>query len=335
LDLGNGSALSVALTFTFWFLISYYYHAVGITLGYHRLLTHKALKLPKWLTYLIVSGGYLVLMGGPINWVGVHRLHHQKSDQPEDPHSPVQGGFKHALYGWMLTMGDRQTNDELRRQVPDLLQDKFLAWFGVDHCAEQAKLCLAFCIAFRLAILGLFGWVALFANLAATFIVFWSPQLVNAVCHEKTAGYRLFDTRDESRNVWWVGLLALGEGWHNTHHAIPRSARHGILWWEVDVTWMTIWVLEKLGLATDVVRPRYPKTRLSKIQGPESKSQLAPSQEDQDTGIEADLIAQGVKPVRAAQAPLEVVEVSSIAVVPAALVEAVLEEKKEPVLVAD
>jgi stearoyl-CoA desaturase (delta-9 desaturase) len=289
LDLTGGSALSIALTFAASFVLSYYYHAIGITLGYHRLLTHKALKMPKWLTYLVVSGGYLVLMGGPVNWVGVHRLHHQKSDQPEDPHSPVQGGFKHALYGWMFTMADRQTNDELRRQVPDLLQDKGLCWFGVDHCAEQAKMCLAFCILFRFIILGLFGWAALAGNLVATFLVFWSPQLVNAVCHDKTQGYRLFDTRDESRNVWWVGLMALGEGWHNNHHAIPRSAQHGMAWWEFDVTWLTILFLEKLGLATDVVRPKYPPTRLAKVNASTGKRPLAPAEDDEPVEGPADV----------------------------------------------
>lgn len=257
MDFTNGSALSVALTFTAWFIVFYYYHATGITLGYHRLLTHKALKVPNWLMYTIVSGGYLVLMGGPVNWVGVHRLHHQKSDMPEDPHSPLHG-FKHALYGWMFTMGDRQTNNELRKQVPDLLQNKVLCWFGIDHTPEQAQLCLAVSILFRFVILGLFGWTALLANLAATFLVFWSPQLVNAVCHQRTAGYRLFETRDESRNVPWVAIMSLGEGWHNNHHAIPRSARHGMAWWEVDVTWLTIAFLEKVGLAKEVVRPKYP-----------------------------------------------------------------------------
>jgi len=267
LDFTNGTATSVALTFTAWFFFFYYYHAVGITLGYHRLLTHKALKVPNWLMYVIVSGGYFVLMGGPVNWVGVHRLHHQKSDMPEDPHSPLHG-FKHALYGWMFSMDGRQSADALRRQVPDLLQNKTLSWFGVDHCAEQAQLCLAFCVLFRFVILGVFGWTALLANLAATSVVFWSPQLVNAVCHQRSEGYRLFDTRDESRNVWWVGLLAVGEGWHNNHHAMPRSARHGMEWWEIDVTWMTVVVLEKLGLATEVVRPKYGPNKLAKIQGP-------------------------------------------------------------------
>src|SRR5262249_29476022 len=116
-------------------------------------------------------------------------------------------------------------------------------------------LCLACCIIFRVFILVLLGPVALAANLLASVMTFWSTQLVNAVCHLKTAGYRSYETREESRNVWWVGILALGEGWHNNHHAIPKSARHGIAWWEVDVTWYAVWLMEKLGLAKLVIRP--------------------------------------------------------------------------------
>lgn len=184
-------------------------------------------------------------------------------------------------------MDGRQSADALRRQVPDLLQNKVLCWFGVDHCAEQAQLCLAFSVLFRFVILGLFGWTALLANLAATAIVFWSPQLVNAVCHQRSEGYRLFDTRDESRNVWWVGLLAVGEGWHNNHHAMPRSARHGMEWWEIDVTWMTIVVLEKLGLATDVVRPKYGPNKLAKIQGPGVKQPMSGARYEEDDVVDS------------------------------------------------
>jgi len=242
-------------TFAIWFVVSWYYHGIGITLGYHRLLTHKALKLPKLLTYLICSGGYFCLMGGPINWVGTHRLHHQKSDMDGDPHSPVHG-FKHALYEWMFTMGDKQSDEEIERQVPDLLQDPFLVSLGVHHEPKQAQRCLILSILFRVLILAVFGWVPMVANLAATFMVFWSPQLVNSVCHMKNHGYRLFETRDESRNVWWVAIMACGEGWHNNHHAVPRSAQHGMAWWEFDVTWLTILFLEKIGLAKDVVKPQ-------------------------------------------------------------------------------
>lgn len=237
-----------------WFIVSYLYHGLGITLGYHRLLTHKSLVVPRWLMYVIVSGGYLCLMGSPIVWVGVHRLHHQKSDLAGDPHSPLHG-FKHALYGWMFHMEELQTDQELHSQARDLMKDPMFRWLGDSHSPRQAQLCLGIGIVFRLFILVFFGLGPMLANIAATSIVFWSTQAVNAVCHLPGWGYRTHQTKDESLNVWWVGLLALGEGWHNNHHALPTSARHGCAWWEVDVTWYATWILEKLGLAQKVIRP--------------------------------------------------------------------------------
>jgi stearoyl-CoA desaturase (delta-9 desaturase) len=253
-----------ALSFVGWFLVFYLYHGLGTTLGYHRLLTHKSLKVPRWLMYFIVSGGYLGLMGAPIVWVAVHRLHHQKSDLNGDPHSP-NDGFMHALVGWMFHMKELQPQDELERQVPDLLDDPVLKIFGTDHEPRQAMICLGSCILFRVLILAFLGPVAFAANLLASVMTFWSTQLVNAVCHLKTAGYRSHETREESRNVWWVGVLALGEGWHNNHHALPKSARHGINWWEFDVTWYSIWLMEKLGLAKLVIRPN--KLTVAAVQG--------------------------------------------------------------------
>lgn len=247
--------MGAAVSFTLWFLASYLYVGLGVTLGYHRLLTHKSLKVPKWLMYVIASGGYFCLMGAPIVWVGVHRLHHQKSDLEGDPHSPVVYGFKHALYGWMFATRDVQSDEELQAQCPDLMKDKFFRLLGDNHDPYQAQLCLALNVVLRIIILALFGWPAALANVLATTIVFWSPQFVNTFCHLKEHGYRSHETRDASRNVWWVALLSLGEGWHNNHHAIPKSARHGMSWWEVDVTYMAVVVLEKLGLATNVVRP--------------------------------------------------------------------------------
>lgn len=237
-----------------WFFGSYLYHGLGITLGYHRLLTHKSLVIPKWLMYLVVSGGYFCLMGSPLVWVGVHRLHHQKSDLPGDPHSPRQG-FKHALYGWMYDMGSVQSDEDLRAQAKDLMKDPLFRWLGDSHSARQATICLVLCIAFRATIFALFGLGPMLMNLLAMIIVFISTQLVNAICHYPGWGYRSHDTKDDSLNVWWVGILALGEGWHNNHHAMPTSARHGIDWWEVDVTWYATWLLEKLGLAKRIIRP--------------------------------------------------------------------------------
>jgi fatty-acid desaturase len=240
--------------FLLWLPVFYLYHGLGITLGYHRLLTHKALKVPRWLSYFIVSGGYFCLMGSPIVWVGVHRQHHQKSDLPGDPHSPREG-FVHALYGWMFDMRRVQSDAELQAQVPELMSDRFYRLLGDTHDPYQAQLCLGVNIVFRLLLWATIGFPAMMASVISTAIVFWSTQLVNAVCHLPGAGYRSHDTYEDSLNVWWVALLALGEGWHNNHHAIPKSARHGMSWWELDITWISIVVLEKLGLAKNVIRP--------------------------------------------------------------------------------
>lgn len=264
-----------------WFAGSYLYHGLGITLGYHRLLTHKALRVPLWLKYVIVSGGYLCLMGSPIVWVGVHRLHHQKSDAVGDPHSPSEG-FMHALCGWMFHMYDYQSDEELQRAAHDLMEDPVFRIFGYKHTPFQAQLCLAVNIVFRALLVLAFGWGPMLMNLSAMLIVFTSTQCVNAVCHLKTAGYRLFDTREDSRNVWWVAVLSLGEGWHNNHHAMPKSARHGLAWWEIDVTWISIAILAKLGLAKDLILPppeRLPWNQKSAVAVtiPVESSAVAPS----------------------------------------------------------
>lgn len=273
MDIVHTTWASTALTFLGWFFGTFYFNGIGITLGYHRLLTHKSLKVPRWLMYIIVSGGYLCLMGAPITWVGVHRLHHQKSDvEGEDPHSP-RDGFLHALYKWMLTMGEKQSDEELQKQCPDLMADPVLRWFGADHSAYQAQLCLGINIAVRILLLACFGWAAFAGSLLATIIVFWAPQLVNAVCHLPGHGYRNHETRDDSRNVWWVAMLSCGEGWHNNHHAMPKSAAHGMRWFEVDVTWYTILVLEKLGLATNVIRP----PALGPLKAAKAKAPLEPT----------------------------------------------------------
>ena len=251
-----------AVSFTLWFLVSYYWHGVGITLGYHRLLTHRSLQLPKWLAYFWAAGAYLCLMGSPVVWVGVHRLHHQKSDVDGDPHSPVHG-FKHSLYGWMFNMAETQSDEDLQAQVPDLMKDPIYRWFGCEHSARQAALCLSINVTARVLLFMIGGPIAVVANVVAMVTVFWSTQLVNAVCHLDGVGYRSHETRERSRNVWWVGVLAVGEGWHNNHHAFPKSARHGIQWFEVDITWYTIWLLEKIGLAKQVVRPPVTSRRKS------------------------------------------------------------------------
>lgn len=244
------------------FFLTWYYLGVGITLGYHRILTHRSLQVPKWLEYLIVSGGYMCLMGSPVVWVAVHRLHHLRSDQPGDPHSP-RDGFTHALYQWMFEMSKYQSDDEVKRVCSDLMKDPLYRALGSDHQPGQAMMCLTVVVLSRVLLLLVFGWPAMLANVAATVMVFWSTQFVNTFCHMEGHGYRTFKTREDSRNVWWVAILAAGEGWHNNHHAMPKSAQHGMAKHEFDITWVTVCVLEALGLAKNVVRPN-PQVAMSK-----------------------------------------------------------------------
>ncbi|HEY9784198.1 MAG TPA: acyl-CoA desaturase [Candidatus Obscuribacterales bacterium] len=258
--------VTTVLSIIGWAVFWHVYHGLGITLGYHRLLTHKSLVVPNWLKYLICSGAYFGLMGSPIVWVGVHRQHHQKSDQPGDPHSP-RDGFWHAMYKWMFYTDRVQSNEELQRQAADLMKDPLFRKLGCEHSAYQAQLCLFWCIVFRLLILAVLGWQAFVGSLIGSFTIFWSTQFVNTFCHLSQFGYQTYKTTEDSQNVWWVGLLALGEGWHNNHHAIPKSARHGLAWWEFDLTWCAIWLLEKLGLAQRVIRPsqKYLETKRIKL----------------------------------------------------------------------
>lgn len=242
---------------TFWvvFLLSYLYHGMGITVGYHRLLSHRAFKCPRWVEYIIVSGGYLALEGSPVAWVATHRVHHRYSDLEGDPHSP-KDGFWHSFMGWLTNPKVKFTPEQIEQTVPDLWRDPVYRFFDFNHTRWHALVCLASCIALRVVIFIYLGPIALAANLLAMLTAFIGPFWVNSVCHIQEFGYRNFVTEDGSRNVWWVGLVGLGEGWHNNHHALPQSARHGIKTAEIDFSWYFIKFLSMIGLVTDIKMPR-------------------------------------------------------------------------------
>jgi sn-1 stearoyl-lipid 9-desaturase len=217
--------------------------SLGIGMGYHRLLTHRGYKTPKWVEYFLTVCATLALEGGPIFWVATHRIHHQHSDQEGDPHSPVDGKWW-AHMGWIL-VGKSMHHDAstLTRYVPDLAKDKFHVWISKYHYVPEIILGL---ILFAIGGVQYVLWGVFFR----TVLGLHSTWLVNSATH--TWGSRRFQTRDLSTNSWWVGLLAWGEGWHNNHHAHPVSARHGLAWYEVDFNWYGIWLLKKLGLAWNV-----------------------------------------------------------------------------------
>ncbi len=260
------------MTFFIAFLIFYPFHTLGITLGYHRLLSHRSLRVPKWLEYFIVSGGYLALEGSPIFWVTTHRLHHRYSDHPGDPHSP-HDGLWHAFISWMWKPAVIITAEESRKHGPDLYRDPVYKFLHCRHTHWDGILCLAISVVYRVIIFALFGPAVLAANLLATLMAFVGPLLVNSFSHLKRFGYESYKCGDDSRNVWFVALLSLGEGWHNNHHAFPQSARHGLKPVEIDGTWLAICLLRTLGLARDVRLPQSP-CRLSLPQMADEKVNL-------------------------------------------------------------
>ena len=224
-------------------LLYYIATGLGISMGYHRLHTHRSYKVPVWMEYFFALCGTLTLEGGPIFWVAVHRVHHQNSDQPGDPHSPRDGAFWSHI-GWILFGQTNHNNTRMMaKYTPDLAKHKFYIWLNNWHWVPVTILSFAL---WAIGGLPLFLWATCFR------IVFGLPATwaVNSATH--MWGERRFATRDDSRNTWWVALFTFGEGWHNNHHAHPTSARHGLAWYEFDPSWLLIKVLTKLGIAKAV-----------------------------------------------------------------------------------
>jgi fatty-acid desaturase len=216
---------------------------VGVGMGYHRLLTHRGYKTPKWVEYALTVCGTLALEGGPIFFVAIHRMHHQNTDKEGDPHSPRDGGLWSHV-GWILTgQSIHDDSSTLLCHVPDLRKDKFHVWISKWHWVPMVTL------GTLLLLVG--GWpFLLWGIFARTVMNLHSTWLVNSATH--MWGSRRYSTPDTSRNCFWVALLTFGEGWHNNHHAHPQSARHGLAWYEFDPNWYGISVLRILGLAWDV-----------------------------------------------------------------------------------
>lgn len=219
---------------------------LGITLGFHRLLTHKSFKVPKWLEYFFATCGTLALQGGPLTWVSVHKTHHFHSDQELDPHSPREG-FWWAHIGWILHKSKFiNDNDYKVKVIPELLKDyyyKLLEHYGILFNLLLAKI---------LYMMG--GWsFVIWGIFVRLVLVYHTTWLVNSACH--LWGYRTFYTPDRSRNNFWVALLTFGEGFHNAHHRFQDSARHGLEWWEFDITFLIIKFLGIIGLAKNIKLP--------------------------------------------------------------------------------
>ncbi len=221
-------------------VVMYSLVALGVTVGFHRMLTHRSFRPHPIVKFILLVLGSMALEGTALSWAATHIKHHAHSDREGDPHSPVDG-FWHAHFGWLFKSDYGDPNVYCLNLVKDpivvFVSRTFLLW-----------VVLSLLIPFAIG-----GWTGLlWGGLVRIFLTHHVTWSVNSVCH--TFGKREFETKDQSRNEWIVGLLAFGEGWHNNHHAFPRSAFHGLHWWQFDLSGYIIWTLERFGLARDVYR---------------------------------------------------------------------------------
>jgi fatty-acid desaturase len=260
----------------------YVFGTLGINVCYHRLLTHQGFVAPRWLEHSLAILGVCNLQDTPACWIAMHRIHHKHSDERPDPHSPLVS-FLWGHCGWLVFKNRDFLNvNYYQRFTRDILRDPF--YRRLERNGYWLWVYLASVLFFSL--LGVtIGWATggtsiagaqfglslvvwgVFVRTVLTWHITWS---INSVTH--VWGYQTYDTGDSSRNNVLVGLWSNGEGWHNNHHADQRAAAHGHKWWELDVTWITIHMLEKLGLVTLVVRPRSWTTARQTVQSDETSA---------------------------------------------------------------
>jgi len=235
------------------FFALYFFTTFAIGIGYHRLLTHRGFMCPRWMRRMLTWFGAAALQGGPARWTAIHRRHHQLTDREGDPHTPLEGFF-YAHMGWIMC-ADKYEGKDYREIVPDVS--------GADPWLRVLDYKLLFAMPWVLTgvlCYAVAGWRGvLWGTVLRTLALWHLTWCINSVCH--VWGVRPNDTRDESRNVWWLGLLTLGEGWHNNHHAKPASAVHGWRWYEVDFSGYVIRLMARCGLVWNVKRePRHTST---------------------------------------------------------------------------
>ena len=241
---------------------------IGITLCYHRMLTHRGFRLNpvvKWIAHL---AGALALQGKPLYWAMSHRVHHARSDQPGDPHSPRDGKWwAHLL--WLIPNRGTQSYQVLAaKYIPDLIQDRCCVFFDKTY--------LFWTILLGAALFGFGGLTCFLWGFCLRVTLVWHMTwLINSATH--IWGYRNYPTTDQSRNLWWVAWITFGEGWHNNHHAQPAAAYHGHRWWEIDATGWVISICKALGLATKLKRPIHHRNKKQGLKGNFSPSHIASS----------------------------------------------------------
>jgi len=243
------------------FAIMYTLTGFGITVGFHRLFTHRSFKTGKAVRAILAALGSAAIEGPVISWVADHRKHHNYSDKPGDPHSPhvdhghgLKGalrGLFHAHVGWLFIHTERGLKT---RYAPDLMKDPIVSFISRTFVLwVAAGLAVPFFLGWAIG-----GTVAegltglLWGGAVRMLVLHHATYSINSLCH--FFGRRRFSTEDESRNLWWLSFFTFGEAWHNNHHAFPTSARHGLSRWNFDPSAWVIWGLEKTGLAWDVVR---------------------------------------------------------------------------------
>ena len=222
--------------------------SLGVGLGWHRLLTHRSFKAPKWLEYVLTTFATMSMQDSPDKWVATHRIHHAFVETEKDPHS-TRLGFWWAQIGWVV-WGTAQDHDRatLQRYVPDLLKDKGQVLISRFY---YVPIIISAAILFAIG-----GWTMVVWGVFARVVFGWhTTWFVNSLSH--IYGSRPHETPDSSTNNWFVALLTFGEGWHNNHHAFPTSARHGLQWYQFDMNWIAIRLLEKLGWAEQIKTPDF------------------------------------------------------------------------------
>lgn len=220
--------------------------SLGVGLGWHRLLTHRSFQAPKWLEYILSIFATMSMQDSPNKWIATHRMHHAFVETDRDPHS-TRSGFWWAQIGWVV-WGKAQDHDKatLKRYIPDLLKDRghvLISRFWLVPIVLSAAILFA-----------VGGWTMVVWGVGARVVLGWhTTWFVNSLAH--IYGSRPHTTADYSTNNWFVAILTFGEGWHNNHHAFPTSARHGLEWYQFDMNWITVRILEKLGWATQIKTP--------------------------------------------------------------------------------
>jgi len=245
--------------------------AIGITVGYHRLFTHRSFKAPRPVAAVLAALGSMAVEGPVLQWVATHRKHHQHSDKDGDPHSPhthtgpwgALRGAWHAHVGWLFRSHTFVAAPDKDGCVPTGL-GKYVKDLERDPIYRFMSLTFPLWVLVGLLIPALFGGLLTMSWGGALLGFVWGGLVrilllhhvtwsINSVCH--LWGTRPYRSHDHSRNNAIFGVLALGEGWHNNHHAFPASARHGLRWWQIDVSYLIIWAMSKVGLASDVRVP--------------------------------------------------------------------------------